>query len=250
MDQLRLARRVDLAPQLADVDVDEIGAGVEAVVPHAFEQDRPRHDLPRVADEEFEELELARDEVEVAARASRLAIEKVDLEILEAQHGLLAVGGAPRQNLDAGAELGRKERLRQVVVAPCPQSADPVVDARQGAEHEHWGADAGDAQAVQQGQTVEPRQQTVERDHIETLGLGPGEARGPGAFARHHEAGGREILHNLGRGLGIVLDHQHAKHVGLRSGRRRRPRCHRSPAMRPTQGGSGRAGGLRRTAAV
>jgi hypothetical protein len=46
---------VELAPQIADLDVDYIGLRHEVEILHILEQHRPGHDLPRSAHEIFEQ---------------------------------------------------------------------------------------------------------------------------------------------------------------------------------------------------
>jgi hypothetical protein len=60
---------VDFAPQAADVNVDDVGARVEMIFPHAFEHHRARDDLVLVAQQIFEQAELARLQVDAFAGA-------------------------------------------------------------------------------------------------------------------------------------------------------------------------------------
>src|ERR1700683_4723765 len=73
-DQRRAAAEVYLAPQVADMDVDDIGFRRKPVVPNPFEQHGARNELTGAAHEIFEELEFAR--------------QQIDLD-LAAPHGLL-----------------------------------------------------------------------------------------------------------------------------------------------------------------
>src|SRR5919198_5021088 len=50
---------VDLAADAADIDVDDVGGGVKMQVPDMLQQHRPGNDAALVADEIFEQLELA-----------------------------------------------------------------------------------------------------------------------------------------------------------------------------------------------
>ena len=49
----------ELAPEVADIDVDHVGSGVEVVTPHVGEQQTARQHLVRVAQESLQEGELA-----------------------------------------------------------------------------------------------------------------------------------------------------------------------------------------------
>src|SRR5271170_6015849 len=58
------ASGIELAPQVADLDVDDIGFRHEFKIPHILEQHRPGHDLAGAANEIFQELEFAREQTD------------------------------------------------------------------------------------------------------------------------------------------------------------------------------------------
>src|SRR3982751_2748141 len=55
---------VDRRAQTADVDVDDIGLGIEVQIPDRFEQHGPRDHLPGTPRQELEELEFLAGEVD------------------------------------------------------------------------------------------------------------------------------------------------------------------------------------------
>src|SRR5579863_9694325 len=57
LDQRRPAGDVDLAPEVADVHIDDVGFRREAIVPHPLQQHRAGDDLAGALDEIFEQLE-------------------------------------------------------------------------------------------------------------------------------------------------------------------------------------------------
>src|SRR5271163_5207127 len=59
-DEAPDARGIELAAQLADLDVDNIGLNHEFEIPHILEQHRPGHDLAGAAHEIFEQGEFPR----------------------------------------------------------------------------------------------------------------------------------------------------------------------------------------------
>src|SRR5262249_22587583 len=100
-------RAVDLAADTSDIDIDDVGRGVKMQIPYVLQEHRPRHRLAGVADEIFEHLEFARQQLDVAAAAPHRARDEIELEIAHAQHRLLDHGGAAtRQRLDAREQLG------------------------------------------------------------------------------------------------------------------------------------------------
>src|SRR5204863_3388101 len=59
-DRRRIAGTAELATQVADVDVHDVRRGIMLVPPHRGEDLLARDDLPVVADQEHEQLELRR----------------------------------------------------------------------------------------------------------------------------------------------------------------------------------------------
>src|SRR5271170_7348533 len=57
------ARRVELAPQIADLHVDDIRLRHKVEIPNILKQHRPGHDLPGSAHEIFEQGEFPRQQI-------------------------------------------------------------------------------------------------------------------------------------------------------------------------------------------
>src|SRR5258708_13788110 len=72
MDQRIGLGIVDLAADAPDIDVDDVGGGIEMQVPDMLEQHRARDDAALIADEIFEQLKLARQQPAFAAPAAAL----------------------------------------------------------------------------------------------------------------------------------------------------------------------------------
>src|SRR6188768_2096765 len=125
-DQLR-PHRVGLELRAQPVDVRRHGVLVTVVrvAPHRVEQLRAREHVPGMAREVQQEVELERREVDRMAAVADLALGRLHLEIAVADRLRLRLRigtrraqqvGAPQQRLDAGEQLGERERLGQVVV--------------------------------------------------------------------------------------------------------------------------------------
>src|SRR5262249_5801172 len=67
MDQRIGLLAVDLATHAPDIDVDDIGGGIEVKVPDVLQQHRPGYDTAFVANQIFEKLEFAREKYDVLA---------------------------------------------------------------------------------------------------------------------------------------------------------------------------------------
>src|SRR5579871_2265398 len=59
-DELSPPRRIELAAEIADLNIDNVGRRQEFVVPDILEQHRARDDLTGAEHEVFEQLELLR----------------------------------------------------------------------------------------------------------------------------------------------------------------------------------------------
>src|SRR4051812_38365510 len=55
MDQLTRSAAVDLVPQVVDVDVYDVGEGIEVMIPDVFGNHGPREDPPRMTHEVFQQ---------------------------------------------------------------------------------------------------------------------------------------------------------------------------------------------------
>src|SRR5438309_1384894 len=111
----RLAAGLGLAAQVADVDLERVGGGAEVIAPHAVEDRGARQHLARMAHQQFEQQELGARELERALAAARLVRARVELEVLEAQHLLVALpAGAPQERAQPRDQLLAREGLGEV----------------------------------------------------------------------------------------------------------------------------------------
>src|SRR3954452_4786898 len=67
MDQWIRLLIVDLPAYATDVDVDNVGGGIEMKIPDVLQQHRPRHDTPFVPRKIFQKLEFPRQQNNVLA---------------------------------------------------------------------------------------------------------------------------------------------------------------------------------------
>src|SRR5579883_2061325 len=101
---------VDLLPEAADMDVDDVGLRIEMIVPDIFEQHRPRHHLTGAAHKEFEQAKLAWQKVDLLPAALHCPRQQVHLDIghLEPRRRRVAAATA-QQRLYPCEELGEGE---------------------------------------------------------------------------------------------------------------------------------------------
>ena len=179
-------------------------------VPHPLQEHGARHHLSGAAHEKLEELELARRELDLAPAAGHPPGDQIELEILDLEARGFAARGAPaQQRLDARQELGERERLGEIVIAPRLEPADAVVDAAEGGQHQHRSLDAPLAQTLDDREAVELRQHAIGHDEIELPLGGAVEPLAPIGGVLDGVAALAQPLDEEARGLGIVFDEQH-----------------------------------------
>src|SRR3954451_19835443 len=81
LDQLRLARPVDLGTQTADVGVDDAALGVEMKVPDLLQEHRAGDDAPGMPHQVLEQHELTRLELHRPPGARDPTTRRIELEL-------------------------------------------------------------------------------------------------------------------------------------------------------------------------
>src|ERR1043166_1642347 len=61
---------VNLAADASDVDIDDVGRGIEMEIPYMLQQHRPRNNLAFIANQVLEKLELSRQKFDIPAGAA------------------------------------------------------------------------------------------------------------------------------------------------------------------------------------
>ena len=166
MDEPLLAVRLELTPQVADVDVERVGIRPEVVAPHRVEDRGAREDPAGVRHEQPEQLELRARQLHIALAAVTLHRVAVEHEILEGQHAGRAGRAAPPEGAQAGEQLIERERLHQVVVGPRVQTLDPVTDGGPRGEHQDGNPVARRAQSPADLEATEVRKAEIEDDRL------------------------------------------------------------------------------------
>src|SRR5271163_761422 len=80
---------IDLATHAPDIDVNDIGGGIEMQVPDVLQQHGAGHDAAFVAHQIFQKLEFPRQQENILAAPAGRARHQVDREIADPQDGLL-----------------------------------------------------------------------------------------------------------------------------------------------------------------
>src|SRR5262245_17422960 len=132
-----VATSTELAPQAADVDLDDVGVALEVVFPDAVQHVVLREDPVRSPEEELEKVELARRELDFVAAAPHSAGVRIDTQLAEFERQWLAVATSTREGAEPRDEHRERERLREVVVGAEIEGFGFVEVARFRGEHQH-----------------------------------------------------------------------------------------------------------------
>src|SRR5215831_12298650 len=117
MNQPRLLIDLELAPQVADVHLEGVGAGPEVVAPDLLEDLGTAEHHPGIAHEQLEKTELGAGQLELAGAAPDLHRLQVHDHVAELEGAFTRCGqGPPEQRSEAGQKLIEREWLDQVVV--------------------------------------------------------------------------------------------------------------------------------------
>src|SRR5271170_5236984 len=214
-DEGRAAVDIDFAAQIADVNIDGVRVGVEAVAPHAFQQHRARDDLPRPAQEKLQELEFARQQFDFGVAAPHGLLDQVHFEIAGPQLARARVVDAAQQGLDPRRQLRHGERLYEIVVAPRLQALDALVHRRKRRDHENGGLETLLSQSLDYRKAVCAAQHAIDDQYRRFAGPRVSEALGDAlhrarAIAETRQFGGDF----LGEAV-LVLDDQHMAALGV-----------------------------------
>ncbi len=209
---------IDLHAQAAHRHFDDVGVAVEVHVPHLRCDERARQYLAMAAHQQLQQAELLGRQVYAPAIAGHPAAQQIQLQIGHAQCAAFAAGMAAAQD-DAhpGQQLGKRERLDEIVVGPQLQALDPILHLIAGGQEQHGHFQAPVTQGLQHLPAVQARQHDIQ-DHQVVLAV-DGHVQAIGAIGHQVRAVARlaQSLAQVGPGLGFVLDDQylHARSLGV-----------------------------------
>jgi hypothetical protein len=163
---------------------------------------------------EFEQLQLTRRQLDLAATTGHPPREEIEVEVSHLElRGIRRIRAPAGERFDARQELHERKRLRQIVVAARFQAFHPIVHATQGAEHQHGCRDAFLAHDLDDGESVDMRQHPVGDDQIELPFRGPEQAIPAVRGVIDRVAALSQSFDEEPRGLGVVLDEKYVHGV-------------------------------------
>ena len=174
MDAARLGEAlVDLGAQAADMRLDDVGLGVEVVVPDPLQQHGAGHHLAGVAHQVFEQRNSRGCSSIALPPRVTVRAQQVHLEVGDAQHRLAtcsAAGGGPGPRAAPAARRRRRAwsgSRRRRPRSPSTRSSTPPSAVRNST-----GVDARPRAALDQRQPVDAGQHAVDDQHVVLLAGG------------------------------------------------------------------------------
>src|SRR5262249_53507745 len=116
VQQLRLPAGVDFLSQVVDVDLNDIGRGIEIIIPHVLGITGSGKDAARVAHKIVEERELAGGQLNGFATTRHRTPRRVQDEVGDLQHGRLDRGTPSEQGADTRDQFLERKRFGEVIV--------------------------------------------------------------------------------------------------------------------------------------
>src|SRR6516162_342191 len=134
-------------------------------IPYFFQKHRARHDMTFIANQIFEDLEFTRQQFDISATAVRRSCHQVKFEIADAQHCFFDhCSTATSESLDTCQELGKSERLDQVIITAGAQAADAVVHFPESANNQRRGDDSCFPKTPNDSKAVDERKHAIDYD--------------------------------------------------------------------------------------
>src|SRR4051812_25200704 len=178
VDHLGLEALVDLLAQPEHEHVHDIRSRIEAVIPDVRQDHRLRHHPAGVAHQVFEQRELTCAQLDVVPLPCGTSRHQVERQVANGEMGRgRSAGRPPDEGLDARQQLGKGERLGQVVVAAGFKSLDPVVDGAPCTENQHRRPHLPPSHRRDHTKAIELRQHQVDDGDVVRTSRGELEAR-------------------------------------------------------------------------
>src|SRR5262249_39293497 len=126
MEEGAVKATINLAPEIADIDIDDIGITEEVKVPDVLGNLCAGEHVPGMAHEIFQEGELPRAQLDQASATMDLAPGGVHSKVTEVQDRIHLQGRSAQQGTQAGHQLREGEGFDQIVVSPDIEASDAV----------------------------------------------------------------------------------------------------------------------------
>ena len=212
VDERSEARRIDLAAQPCDENLDHIPHRIEVVVPDVFQDTGAGLNPPGMAKQVLKKRVLPVSQAQHPLSSTRNPLGGDQLQVGEAELHIEGRLGAPRQRSQPGKQLFDREWLGEVIIRACVESGDAIGQSVARGEHQNRSGAASGPKRAADGEPIfsgEPDIQNdevvfVDREQGKCCCSGHGEVGGPGRFLKDPDQA-------LAQG-GIILDDKTARH--------------------------------------
>ena len=200
---------VDLAAQVADVHVDDVGEAVVVHVPDVFHDHGAAERAAAVAHQVFQDAEFLGSQLDVFVGARHLAADAIEQQVAHLQpfrHGLAAAQARPH----ASQQFDKRKRLHQIIVGAQFQAFYAIVDGIARAQDQDRRAGLAVANLLQHRKAVHVGKHQVQNDEVILSAMNQIDGGGAVAgdidgVARAFQTTGQEVLNAF-----FVLDNQYS----------------------------------------
>lgn len=166
MDEFLRESGVDLVPQVVDVDVDEVCAGVKVVVPDVLGNDTAAQDAILVSEKILEQCVFLHGEIDGPAGALCPMCHGVEFEIGNLQESRLVGPSSPQQRADTCKQFNDCKWLREVIVGPAIKSGNFVLGGGFRRKHQDRGRSSVGTKRLCQLQAVLLRKHDIQNHEV------------------------------------------------------------------------------------
>ena len=164
-----IVAEIDFAPKVVDINIDDIGHGVQIKLPDLLENRGAGNGLPRVAHEKFKQSIFLGAQSDFVTTALDSVGDAFEFEIRDLQNGARRAAATPQHRANASGKLGENERFRDIVVGACIQPTDALFHFCGGCYDEHGKVRFFGANPAEDFQAHGTRETKVENDKIVVL---------------------------------------------------------------------------------
>src|SRR5690606_23166917 len=211
--------RAQLLSEIADVDVDHVGARIEVVSPHVGQDLLAGEYLVRMAEQELGEAELPRRQLDLLVAHPGTPRTQIECHVAHLQLELLPGPPIAQTHLHPRQELLEAERLGHVVVGTSLEARHRVLHPAAGGQDDHRHPLSSPTDLGEHLVTVEAGEAEIEDEEIEVVV--PSGIRGGAPVLDDQGAEARRLqaLLEERRDPGLVFSDQYAAHVSSSVGR-------------------------------
>jgi hypothetical protein len=172
MEEFFLVPVVDFTPEMIDVDVDDVRAGIEIVTPDMFRNYRPGQNAVEIPHEIFEEGVFPPRQVDYFFTAAGFVGNGIEMEIGDAEERRFLRRSPSEKRPGTGEQFSERKRFCEIIVGPAIEPFHFILGRAFRRQHEHRDGQFFRAQAPENCDPVLVGKKDVEDDQVVPSGLG------------------------------------------------------------------------------